>query len=448
MDAGDSSVSAGNAFLEFVKSVFPALYRAVGAPSVLAVEVETPGVSGTLRLVYDLPVDFCHSYDPSSPINSSNNAPTAQGGLLGGILDNAMTLAVQEVSGGRFITTLNMSTNFVRPTRPGPVFAEAKVLRASGTVAYATVSVFSDRTFRNLTAFATSTSKLAKPRTSVSPVPTSSVVQPHGDQRVSDIELWHIPLTRSVRVLWTLLEIQRVVPGLKFHISRVQLASESEADETSTLPLYSPRALAMNRNHTVPLLRCSVDGDEVVVFESGAIVNFLADAFPAACLAPGAHDLAGRARFHKWLHYACTMVDSILWQVRLHHNVMGLLPSAERDPRIVAAYSEKFAEEVEKQVADQLQDGRPYILGETFSAADICLGYDFLWAKMFGIRATEPRVVSYVRRLRCRPTFTAALADAHLFPSPEQHQAMAEQYRITRRSGKSGSQPTVGSSRL
>ena len=251
-------------------------------------------------------------------------------------------------------------------------------------------------------------------------------------QKISGIELWHIPLTRSVRVLWTLFEIQAICPDVTFRLRRVEL-TDQPAEEGDAVQLYGANALAVNRNHTVPFLKCAVGKDEVSLFESGAIVSFLAEAFPVAGLAPAAHDLKHRAMFQKWLHYACTMADAVLWQVRLHHPVMGLLPSARRDPAIVAEYSEKFMVEVVKQVVDELSDGRTFILGESFSAADICLGYDFLWAKMFGIIQKHPLVVAYIRRLRSRPAWKLALADAHRFPSPQKHQSLAESYEITRR---------------
>ena len=83
----------------------------------------------------------------------NKNAPTVQGGLLGGILDNAMTMALQSVTAGRFVSTLEMSTKFLRPTRPGKIYAKAKVLLVTGRVAFVEASIFSDEAQTRMTAF-------------------------------------------------------------------------------------------------------------------------------------------------------------------------------------------------------------------------------------------------------------------------------------------------------
>ena len=82
---------------------------------------------------------------------------------MGGILDNAMTLALQLVTAGRFVSTLEMTTKFLRPTRPGKVYAKARVLLVTGRVAFVEASLFSDEAQTRMTAFATSTSKMRKP---------------------------------------------------------------------------------------------------------------------------------------------------------------------------------------------------------------------------------------------------------------------------------------------
>ena len=165
---GDENVDAvelGRQISQVVKEVYPKLYWAVGAPVFRSVEIGKN--AGVVLLEYEAPLDFCHSYDPDAPIDNKDNAPTMQGGLLGGILDNAMSLALQVVTGGRFVSTLEMNTKFIRPTRPGKVYAEARVLWVTGRVAFATASLFRDEHRREMTAFATSTSKMRKPSTSL-----------------------------------------------------------------------------------------------------------------------------------------------------------------------------------------------------------------------------------------------------------------------------------------
>lgn len=110
---------------------------------------------------YQVPLDWCHSFDPSRPL-SEGNMPVAQGGLLCALMDNAMTTALRVASNGRFQTTLSMTTEFLAPARPGFHWAQAKCTMIGGTVGFAVVSLFSDEARTKIVARATSTNKLRK----------------------------------------------------------------------------------------------------------------------------------------------------------------------------------------------------------------------------------------------------------------------------------------------
>jgi acyl-coenzyme A thioesterase PaaI-like protein len=153
--------------VSFLADRRPALFRLVGSPSIVRVSPasETTGVVAVLR--YNIPLDLCHSYDASLAIGTKEgdaNLPVVQGGLLNGVLDNAMTIGMQVASGGRFVTTLDMQSLFVRPTRPGVVWVEISVPQpVANTVGFATARLCSDSPCRRVTALATSTNKLSKP---------------------------------------------------------------------------------------------------------------------------------------------------------------------------------------------------------------------------------------------------------------------------------------------
>ena len=83
----------GERITDVIAQTYPELYRAIGKPVIRSVEIADHGNAGVVCIDYEAPLDFCHSYNPSSPVDNKN-APTVQGGLLGGILDNAMTMAV------------------------------------------------------------------------------------------------------------------------------------------------------------------------------------------------------------------------------------------------------------------------------------------------------------------------------------------------------------------
>jgi glutathione S-transferase len=218
--------------------------------------------------------------------------------------------------------------------------------------------------------------------------------------KVERIKLFHYPATRSARVKWMLHEIL----GDAFDVERVSLYDAEQ---------YDPAYMAMNPNHNVPTLQLTLaDGSTRYMLESGAMVAWLADAFPERGLAPpaGGGLCPRRADYEQMLHFASGWMDMMLWQIRIHEHV---LPEAERDPRTVARYRKKFADEVEPQLLARLTQSA-FICGDAFSAADCMIGHCVLWARAYGL-CQQPEFLDYVRRLAARPAFLQAVADAAEF---------------------------------
>ena len=213
--------------------------------------------------------------------------------------------------------------------------------------------------------------------------------------RISDIELYHYPATRSARVKWLLHELV----GDAFKVNRIDLYSQEA---------YSPDYLRLNPNHNVPLIRFVMDdGRRVTAVESGAILTLLADAFPERQLAPKPAPLsAERADYLQTLYFGAAAVDMMLWQIRIHEHV---LPDSEKDQRTIARYRKKFATEVEPQLAARLERGG-YICGPAFSAADCMIGHGVLWAKAYGLCTSEV-FDRYIGRLAAHEAFAKAFAD-------------------------------------
>jgi len=212
------------------------------------------------------------------------------------------------------------------------------------------------------------------------------------------LKLYHYPASRSARAKWMLHE----VVGDQFEVERVALYDGAQ---------YSDDYLRLNPNHAVPLLEitCS-DGTVQRVFESAAIVAFLADAYPAAGLAPPPGPSPERADYLQMLHFGSTWMDMMLWQIRIHENV---LPDDQRDDRTIARYRTKFAMEAEPQVAARLAT-HPFICGDAFTAADCIVGHTIVWARGYGL-CQDDVFRGYVSRLSKRPAFVAAFSDAREF---------------------------------
>lgn len=150
--------------------------------------------------------------------------------------------------------------------------------------------------------------------------------------QIRNFKLYHYLASRSVRVKWALHE----VVGNGFDVEKVALYDGA---------LFTPEFLRLNPNHCVPALSITwSDSSEQHMLESAAIVAFIADAYPAAALAPLTQASRERADYQQMLQFGGTAMDEVLWQIRIHEHV---LPVAERDPRTVARYRHKFAAEIE-----------------------------------------------------------------------------------------------------
>ncbi len=198
------------------------------------------------------------------------------------------------------------------------------------------------------------------------------------------ITLYHVPLSRSLRVRWLLEEL-----ALPY-----ELATRSFAD------LKRPEHLALHPLGKVPAL---ADGD-VVLFESGAILQHLLERYGEGRLepAPGTKE---RSLYWQWFHYAEASVAPPLGLI-VRHTV--LLPEAERIPA-VAAWARTQAQQLLAPVERALA-GRSWLLPE-LSAADIMLGYSVKLASLLRlIDSGTPNLAAYLARCEERPAYQRASA--------------------------------------
>ncbi|MEH6557649.1 MAG: glutathione S-transferase family protein [Oceanicoccus sp.] len=213
------------------------------------------------------------------------------------------------------------------------------------------------------------------------------------------IKLYHYPLTRSARVKWLLHECV----GDDFDVERVSLYEGEQ---------YQPTLLQKNPNHGVPILEITLSsGETKVMFESGAMLSFLADSFPQKKLAPPPEAFSlQRADYLQMLHFGTSWMDMMLWQIRIHKDV---LPDAEKDQRTIDRYFNKFEMEVEPQLVQRLETST-YICGDQFTAADCVIAHNIMWGKSYGLCSSET-LAEYLSKMSSRPAFLQAFADADQF---------------------------------
>ncbi|MCX8071733.1 MAG: glutathione S-transferase family protein [Candidatus Binatia bacterium] len=201
------------------------------------------------------------------------------------------------------------------------------------------------------------------------------------------MKLYHAPRTRSVRPRWLLEEL-----GVPYELVRLDLGQKEHK---------RPEYLAIHPHGTVPAL---VDGN-LALMESSAICMYLADKFADKGLAP-APGTQERGLYYQWMVYAVATLEPPLIQIFQH--TMNL-PESERSPKALQEGQEKFRE-VARVLSDALE-GKQFLVGNKFSAADIMIGSTLVWAQLMGLLGDQPTLAAYVQRLLERPACQKAQAD-------------------------------------
>lgn len=198
------------------------------------------------------------------------------------------------------------------------------------------------------------------------------------------ITFFHAPNTRSTGVAILLEEL-----GAQYQTHIVNMTAGEQRQ---------PAYLAINPMGKVPAIR---HGDALVT-EQAAIFIYLADLFPAAGLAPAINDPL-RGPYLRWLTYYGSCLEPA---------VIDHFLKREPGPPRMMPYGDY--DTVLRTVTDQLRPG-PYLLGDTFTAADILWGTALKWMTGFKVVPELPEIVAYVERVCARPEFARVSArDAEL----------------------------------
>jgi glutathione S-transferase len=201
------------------------------------------------------------------------------------------------------------------------------------------------------------------------------------------LTLYHSPQSRSIRPRWLLEEI-----GAPYEVKLIRLEAGDQK---------SPEYLKLNPNGTVPTL---VDGD-LVLWESAAICQYLADKFPEHGLAP-AVGTPQRGTYYQWIHYAMSTLEPPAITIFLH---TVRLPETDRVPQLVDAARTELAAAV--TVVNDALAGREWILGSQFTAADVMVGSTLWWAQLMGLIGEQhPNAQAYLARCMARPAMQRASA--------------------------------------
>ncbi|MDT7833684.1 glutathione transferase GstA [Aquabacterium sp. OR-4] len=152
---------------------------------------------------------------------------------------------------------------------------------------------------------------------------------------------------------------------------------------------------AINPLGYVPLLELA-DGERLT--ECPVIMQYVADQVPAARLAP-ANGTMDRYRLQAWLTFVST---------ELHKGGFGVFFNPSANAEFKAAAGEKLAGRL-RWVNEQLE-GKTYVMGDAFTAADAYLFTVTNWAKPTGVDLSPyTRLLAWRERVAALPAVQATL---------------------------------------
>ena len=199
------------------------------------------------------------------------------------------------------------------------------------------------------------------------------------------LKIYHSKQSRSMRVVWLCEEL-----GLDYTTSPLAMFT----DEMKT-----PEYLAIHPLGKVPAL----DDDGFILWETGAIFEYLVAKYSDGALIPP-RDTTQGALAAQWIGYGENPLTIIMGEIAAHN---GPIPEAMRVPALVDRGREIAPALV--GVVERALGESDYILGESFSAADIMLGFGLHIARHLGfVSADTPRTNAYCDRLVARPTYRRA----------------------------------------
>ena len=212
------------------------------------------------------------------------------------------------------------------------------------------------------------------------------------------ITVHHLNNSRSQRIVWLLEEL-----ALEYEIERYQ------RDPETMLAPASLRAV-----HPLGKSPVITDG-ELILAESGAIIDYLIERYGAGRFAPAVGTPA-RLRFNYWLHYAeGSAMTPLLLKLVFDRVERAPMPFFVK-PIAKGIYAKVKSSLIEPQLKQHLDylEGElgqsDWFAGEAFSGADVQLSFVLeAAAACGGLHTSRPRLMDFLKRIHARPAYQRAL---------------------------------------
>ena len=198
------------------------------------------------------------------------------------------------------------------------------------------------------------------------------------------VTLFHAPNTRSggVRAL-----LEELHADYSLHVLSLKAGDNRK-----------PEYLAINPMGKVP----AIQHQGALVTEQAAVYMYLAELYPEAKLSPAVGDPL-RGPYLRWMVFygSCFEPAMVDRSMKRDPAPQGMSPYGDYDSVVNA---------LQKQLARG-----PWLLGDTFTAADVLWGGALTWMTAFKLLAETPEIKAYVERVNARPGVVRAKAmDAEL----------------------------------
>lgn len=184
--------------------------------------------------------------------------------------------------------------------------------------------------------------------------------------------------SRAFRVMWALEEM-----GLDYEL--IDAGPQSDTVRAVSAPGKIP----------------ALEVDGIVLTDSVAILTFLADrhqalAFPAGSTQRGLQD--------GWTERVNDECDALLWTAARHG---WILPAEHRVAAVIPALKWEFGRNMNRLARDFKG---PFLMGDTFTIADIVLGHCIGWATLAEFPIESEALRDYGKAMRARDAYKAARA--------------------------------------
>ena len=193
---------------------------------------------------------------------------------------------------------------------------------------------------------------------------------------MAELKFYTNPMSRGQTVRWMLEEV-----GEPYETEILDYASTMKAEPY----------LAVNPMGKVP----AIVHNAKVVTEVAAICLYLADAFPAAGLAP---DPADRADYYRWTFFTSGPVEAAF-----SNKAAGFEPTPERQRMFGYGNYDLAINTLEKALT-----GKTYVAGDRFTAADLFVGANVNFMLQFNLLEPRPVFTDYAARMTDRDAYRRA----------------------------------------